>query len=85
MSDAAQQEAKNNLIEEIVQYINNDEEEKALKVLANYTPTQVTQLVREASNWAFRLDLQEQRFTTGIEQVRAQELGMLEDDEVMKH
>mmetsp|Transcript_16704 Transcript_16704/g.38128 ORF Transcript_16704/g.38128 Transcript_16704/m.38128 type:complete len:81 (+) Transcript_16704:282-524(+) len=80
MSDAAQQEAKNNLIEEIVQYINNDEEEKALKVLANYTPTQVTQLVREASNWAFRLDLQER-----IEQVRAQELGMLEDDEVMKH
>ena len=50
---------------------------QAMNALSTMSAANMTELVREASNWAFRLDLQER-----VEQVRAQELGMLDDPEV---
>lgn len=80
-----------------------------LAAISKLSAAQMTELVREASNWAFRLDLQESEsislphlvyvpwppscllpirimtfgcvvvLCAGIEQVRAQELGMLEE------
>jgi hypothetical protein len=55
----------------------NKDDMQAMNALSTMSAANMTELVREASNWAFRLDLQER-----VEQVRAQELGMLDDPEV---
>mmetsp|Transcript_54916 Transcript_54916/g.128398 ORF Transcript_54916/g.128398 Transcript_54916/m.128398 type:complete len:91 (+) Transcript_54916:179-451(+) len=66
---------KGPLLSSVVELVNLNDDAKAIEGLSALNASEMTALVREASNWAFRLDLQER-----IEQVRANELGMLEDE-----
>jgi len=63
------------VLESVMGVLGADDSTKALHDISALSAAQTTELVRDASNWAFRLDLKER-----IQQVRAQELGMLEDE-----
>ena len=63
------------VLESVMGVLGADDSTKALHDISALSAAETTELVRDASNWAFRLDLKER-----IQQVRAQELGMLEDE-----
>mmetsp|Transcript_19857 Transcript_19857/g.45716 ORF Transcript_19857/g.45716 Transcript_19857/m.45716 type:complete len:92 (-) Transcript_19857:194-469(-) len=71
---SSEEGGKGELLEQIVALAGSGDDAEALSVLSQLSAGQMTELVRDASNWAFKLDLQER-----IEQVRANDMGMLED------
>mmetsp|Transcript_11045 Transcript_11045/g.22808 ORF Transcript_11045/g.22808 Transcript_11045/m.22808 type:complete len:89 (+) Transcript_11045:75-341(+) len=66
---------KEQILQSVLNLVNLNDDAKAIEALSSLSAGEMTRLVREASDFAFRLDLQER-----VEQVRAHELGMLEDD-----
>jgi len=63
------------LLEAVVALIDSKKDQEAREVLLKTDPATMTQLVRDASNWAFQLDLQER-----AQQLRADQLRMLDDE-----